>query len=499
MWPKTGAAVTLAALLLMGAGCAQPPSVAPKPPPSAQEIAARRAADAAALERAAQEVRVAAAVEIADAAYLYAYPLITSDIVRRQMAGVGKGDDRRAPLNSFWHQRQGQDQGAFAEPDTLASIAWLDLEHDPVLFTLPAMGKRSFSFTLHSLWMPALASVGSDGAGKATRWLISGPDWQGQVPKGVRLVRSPTRHAVIIGRIQADGDAVDQRRVERLQSRLRLAPQAARGKGHRIAAPASEPAIALDATPRQIIEAMDIAAYFARLAQLLGSSAPAPQADAAWLQKMAQLGIEPGRPFDADALEPAVREGLLDTGRRMRAKIDGAWPGLHIAVNGWQVPVVFADEHSDALQRAAIAAFDWPGQVPQQRLELVARVDADGNPLTGAHDYLLRFDKGQLPPVDGFWTLGMNPGADGAGTPVRNTYDRISLGSGDALKPDDDGALRLRVQNLSPGYDRASHWLPAPKGEFRLTLRLYAPRTASPSLLPPSRGDWAPPALRRSD
>jgi len=69
----------------------------------------------------------------------------------------------------------------------------------------------------------------------------------------------------------------------------------------------------------------------------------------------------------------------------------------------------------------------------------------------------------------------------------------------DELLRDADGSVTLRVQYFSPGYDRAANWLPAPKGEFGLMLRLYAPRVKAPSLLPPGKGSWAPPPLVRRD
>ena len=102
---------------------------------------------------------------------------------------------------------------------------------------------------------------------------------------------------------------------------------------------------------------------------------------------------------------------------------------------------------------------------------------------------MLHFDKGKLPPADAFWSITMY---DDQGFQVPNPIDRFAIGDRDKLALNPDGSLDLYVQTGSPGKDRESNWLPAPKdAPFALTMRIYAPRAEALD------GTWAPPPVQR--
>ncbi len=505
--PQGAPVSRLLALLMLCtlAACVQPPLPPPKPQPTPEEVASRQAAEAAAIERAAQEARAAEVAQIAEDAYVYGYPLVLGELKRLLMSNVAKAAGPRAPLNSFWHARRlppgGEPHPWVVDSDTLVSTAWLDLGREAMLFVQPDMGRRWFDFSVHSLWMQSLVTLGPAEA-RGARVLLAGPEWQGHVPRGARLVRSPTRYVAIIGRIQTSGSDADLRAVQALQKRLRLVPQTVRMQPGDRRAPSldSSAVIGPGGTPRQALQALDISAYFNLLARLLGTVAPPAAADAPMLQTMARIGLEPGKPFSADALEPTVQQALRRTPARAAQRLADYRPQLFAAVDGWQVALETGDFGTDYLRRAAVAALAWPGwPAPQQLLQMSTRVDAEGRALSGAHDYLLSFARGRQPPTQAFWSLTLEADDDGRRSFVPNSADRIGLGSRDKLPLDADGALHIQPQYLSPGPDHASRWLPAPKDGFVLTLRLYAPRSTPPSALPPGQGSWSPPPLRRID
>ena len=46
-----------------------------------------------------------------------------------------------------------------------------------------------------------------------------------------------------------------------------------------------------------------------------------------------------------------------------------------------------------------------------------------------------------------------------------------------------DGSLEIFIQNDSPGAEKESNWLLAPKGKFVAMMRLYWAKEGNPSIL----------------
>ncbi len=70
--------------------------------------------------------------------------------------------------------------------------------------------------------------------------------------------------------------------------------------------------------------------------------------------------------------------------------------------------------------------------------------------------------------------------------------NRYTISARDNLKANADGSVDLYIQNESPGKDKESNWLPAPKDKFILMLRLYWPNETPPSIID---GTWKIPPV----
>ncbi len=121
-----------------------------------------------------------------------------------------------------------------------------------------------------------------------------------------------------------------------------------------------------------------------------------------------------------------------------------------------------------------------------------SEADADGKPYDGAQKYVMHFAKGQMPPVQGFWSLTMY---NAEYFFVANRLNRYTLSSRNKFIHNKDGSVDLYIQNESPGKAKEANWLPAPKDKFVLMLRLYWP--VEPPKASIIDGTWKPPAVKR--
>ena len=109
----------------------------------------------------------------------------------------------------------------------------------------------------------------------------------------------------------------------------------------------------------------------------------------------------------------------------------------------------------------------------------------------GAHRYVMHFNKGEMPPVNGFWSLTMY---DANYFFVPNALNRYTLSQRNTFVTNPDGSVDLFMQHDSPGKDKEANWLPAPSGPFVLMLRMYWPKEKPPSILD---GTWKIPQVKQ--
>jgi hypothetical protein len=311
----------------------------------------------------------------------------------------------------------------------------------------------------------------------------------------VLQLRSPTRYVVILGRTYCTGTSEDYAAVHKLQSEYKVYPLSSYGK------PYTPPPAKVDPKPgfsmtdkvRDVINDMDVESYFALLARLMQDNPPLPE-DSPLVARMAMIGLAPGKEFKLSALDPAVQAGLKNVDKLGFEQISAHRRKAGTVENGWVIPAAAGRYGTNYLDRAFIAAYGWGANLPEDAVYPSTSVDSDGKKLSGANPYTIHFAKGQTPPVNGFWSITMY---DTGYFFCPNPLNRFTVSPRDKLKYNKDGSLDLYFQHESPGKDREANWLPAPKGDFILMMRMYWPKEEDPSILPPGSGTWTiPPVIK---
>jgi len=435
----------------------------------------------------------AEAREIGIDAYVYGYPLVTMEMTCRVMTNVAAPEATRAPMGQLVRTREYPDASyrdvTAPNADTLYTIVWLDVGKEPWVLSIPDMHDRYFLFPMLDGWTDVFQVPGKRTTGTgAQKYAITGPGWKGTLPDGVTEYKSPTSTVWILGRIYCTGTPDDFKAVHELQDQCTVVPLSSYGKPYTPPEHKVDPSIDMKTAVRDQVNRMDAASYFKLLAALMKDNPPAAE-DAPLIAKLAKIGLVPGQDFDASKLDPAVVKGLQDVPKLGIAKIMGYFKEAGKLINGWTFSTKTGLYGTDYLNRALITAFGLGANRPQDAIYPTSEVDADGKPYDGANKYYLHFDKGQMPPVDGFWSLTMY---NAEYFFVANPLNRYNVGSRNKFKENADGSVDLYIQHENPGPAKEANWLPAPAGKFVLMLRLYWPKESNPSIID---GSWKIPPV----
>ncbi|HET6394513.1 MAG TPA: DUF1254 domain-containing protein [Blastococcus sp.] len=433
---------------------------------------------------------------IASEAYTYLYPLVLMDVTRRQMTNVEQAGESigRGPANAFTHVRQFP-PATFRDVvrpnfDTLYSLAWLRLDEEPMIVSVPEAGDRYYLLPMLDMWTDVFHSPGTRTTGNGVAHFgLTAPGWEGKLPDGVQRVLAPTPDVWVIGRTQCNGPA-DYEAVNRFQDQMALTPLSRWGHPVEPVQGKVDPTVDATTPPLRQVFALSPQDFFAYAAALLKVNPPHP-VDYPVLARMERLGLVTGQDFDLTRLPPVAQEALAQAVPAAQRRITARQKQLATTRNGWQIISegvgVFG---ADYLKRATVDLIGLGANIPEDAVYPICYVDGHGQPFTGAKRYVVHFEARDLPPVRAFWSLTMY---DAEGFPVPNPLDRCAIGDRDDLVFGPDGSLDLYIQHDRPTADQEANWLPAPAGAFNLIMRLYYP---APAVLD---GRWTPPEVDPAD
>jgi hypothetical protein len=432
---------------------------------------------------------------IATDAYIYGYPLVTMEMTRRVVTNVAEVHGTRGPMGHIIKLRQYPDASfrdvTAPNADTLYTTSFFDVGKEPYVLSVPDMKGRYFLLPMLDGWTNVFQVPGKRTTGTgAQTYAITGPGWSGTLPEGVTQYQSPTDIVWLLGRIYCTGTPEDYAEVHALQDQFKLVPLSAYGKDYTPPPGKVDPSIDMKTAVRDQVNRMSAVEYFTLLAELMKTNPPAP-ADAPALERFARIGLVAGQDFDASKLRADFRDRIPTIGFdriMLQFKINKQVKDI----NGWAFTTKTGLYGTDYLMRALVTAIGLGANRPQDAVYPTSEKDTHGGSYDGRKNYVLHFEKGETPPVSGFWSITMY---NENFFFVANPINRYSISPRQDLKYNADGSLDLLLQNASPGADKESNWLPAPAGKFYLMMRLYWPNESDPSILD---GSWTIPSVQEA-
>ncbi|HEU5136104.1 MAG TPA: DUF1254 domain-containing protein [Steroidobacteraceae bacterium] len=434
---------------------------------------------------------------IAKDAYIYGYPIVESYRILHSYFV-----DRSNPeYKAAWNEKVANNARLFTpadvamgtpNADTPYSQLGLDLRAEPMVVNVPTVPKeRYYSVEVNDLYTFIAGYLGTRAMGnEAAHFLIAGPNWKGERPQGIKsVIRTETQLAFLLFRTQLFRPE-DIENVKLVQAGYGVQPLSKfLGKS----APSPAPRIDF-VKPLSSAEQRTSLEFFNQLNFVL-QFCPTHPTEKALMSRFGKLNIGAGENFDASALTPEIRQAIEDG----RADAWREHDEIMRRVTMGEISSADVLGSRQALKNnylyrmhGAVAGI-W-GNSKEEAIYPGWYTDSGGRALDGSKGrYQVRFDAGQLPPVNAFWSLTMY------GTPsyllVANPLNRYLINSPmlPDLKQDADGGLTIHVQYASPGKDRESNWLPAPNGPFALVLRMYWPKAEA------LNGTWKKPPLVRTN
>jgi hypothetical protein len=445
----------------------------------------------------------AEAQAIAVDAYVYFYPLITMDVTRKQFTNIEPGKELgKGPMNTFNDVPEYPPANfkGVVRPnfDTLYSISYLDMTKEPVVVSVPDTNGRYYLLPMLDMWSDVFASPGWRTTGtQAGNFLVTPPGWRPdlrdrfveefKLPKDTQRIDAPTPYVWIVGRTKTDGPS-DYDAVHKIQAGFKVTLLSEWGKPAKPIEVKIDPSVDMKTPPKIQVDTMPAAKYFAYAAELLKINPP-HVTDEPIIARMKKIGIELGKSFDIDKVSPAVRKALESAPEASQKLMDWKVATLARVANYWSMNTDTMGVYGNYyLKRAIVAQVGLGANVPEDAIYPLNLGDETGKPLEGASKYTLHFDAGATPPVSAFWSVTLY---DPEGFQVPNSLNRFAVSSWMPFKHNADGSLDIYFQNENPGKDKEANWLPAPKGAFNLTMRLYAPKSDALT------GKWNPPPVMR--
>jgi hypothetical protein len=369
--------------------------------------------------------------------------------------------------------------------DVVYGAGFFDVDKEPAVFQVPDFGDRFWVYALYDARTDEFSEIGKQYGTKPGFYLMVGPNWKNEKPGGVTaVVRSSTQMAFAVPRIFMDDTPDDHKAIQAVLSQIGFYPLSEFDGKMKTKDWSKLPHYPAEKSKGET-QWVNPETFFDELPAVMKQVPPLPGEEALyqWIGSVLEAA-------DKDPeIKKILKETAVESEREMIAPLFQWRNNGRPAGNGWNSPVNDAQWGTDYLNRTGTAKSNMYDNRPIETKYIYRDDDSEGKQLDGSNTYEITFAKGQVPPVQGFWSLTLY---DAEHLFFPNPLMRFSLGTKNrTLKYNEDDSLTLYASAKSPGADKESNWLPAPSGMFSLYMRAY---WSDKAILD---GQWKPPAVKR--
>jgi hypothetical protein len=354
--------------------------------------------------------------------------------------------------------------------NTLYASAWFDLRKEPLILEVPQTDGKYYSIALIDAYGNNFSIIGSRTIGhNGGKFLIASTNYSGPIPAGMKKIVSNTPLVWVIERIAPDHiNSEEIARCRAIQDKITITPMSQYGNK--------------SYDPMEYNSKLDLGDPgknanpfgFFEIGQSFTLINTPPVVDRGLLSTFSRIGLDLKTPFDPGNLTAPQKEGLklgMQAGEELM--LDFIMNGEEV-VNGWNVPSAEGGNFgTNYLMRAALTMQSVGMLVPEEALYFTAYEDGDRQKFDGKNNYVIHFNKDEIPETDSFWSLTLYelPGL----MFYDNKIDRYQIGPQiEEMKYNKDGSLDIYIGQKAP-KGKESNWLPCPAGPFMMTMRIYTP------------------------
>ena len=449
------------------------------------------------------ELTPAEAKEIAKEAYIYGFPLVLNYKTMYRYTIDKKSPEYKGDFNELGCEARvytPEDKAVITpNSDTPYCMGWIDLRDEPVVFTIPEIEKeRFYQVQLIDIYTHNFAYISTVATGNVPgKYLITGPEWKGEVPEGITgVIPCETQFLLAIARTQLFNPE-DLGKVKDIQDGYIIEPLS-------VFSETKAPALAATIDFPEWKDGTEFSAELFPYFDFMLTLVKNPQEEQALIERFAKIGLGGKGDFDINKFSPEIQKAIEEGAQEGLAAIkefgkkatsDPLASGKIFGTRAFLNKSAKDNYNLDDLfiLRAVAAEKGIYGNSGVEAIYPTYLVDAEGAAFDASkNNYTITFKKGELPPVDAFWSLTMYDGK--TQLLIENPLDRYLLNSPmmDDFVLNEDGSLTFYLQKESPGAALESNWLPAPDGPFYATMRLYGPQEEA------LKGAWTNPPLVKS-